>query len=97
MEYKTSDFWERVNKELRRQGKTQIELCESQGLSASGLRSRISHNATPNIIDAQKIADFLQCSLQWLVSGQEKGDVQELKDALARIRTECNKLLDKKD
>lgn len=92
-DFEIKDFYTRMNKELKRQGKTQVELCKSCNMSVGSLRTRISQNNAPNIFDAYKIADFLNVSLEYLVSGHETQaqsvELEKAKTALHEIMLIC--------
>lgn len=72
------NFWINVNKELKKQNKTQVELCKDCGLSLNSIRNRISVNSIPNIIDAHKIARFLNVSLEYLITGEDSGNTGDI-------------------
>ncbi len=91
------EFWVNVNNELKRQNKTQIEMCEYCHFSLSSIRNRISLNSVPNVIDAFKIADFLHVSLEYLITGHETQakniDLEKMQDALNEILQICQKAI----
>ena len=88
--FNIKDFYLRMNNELKRQGKTQVELCENCNMSLGSLRSRISQNNAPNLFDAYKIADFLNVSVEYLITGHE---TQAKSPAIEKMKTALNEIM----
>lgn len=86
-------FYENVNAELKRQRKTQVEMCENIGIPLASFRVKISNHNVINIFDGLKIARFLGVSVGYLVDGvdcaPDSGEIEKLKDKIKRIETIC--------
>ena len=65
-------FYERVKALCKEKGISQIELCESCEINLQSHRGRISKNVAPDVFDACKIAAFLNTTVEYLVTGEEK-------------------------
>lgn len=92
----TTIFWERVNSELKKQKKTQREMCQTCNISVGSLRTRISVGNAPNLFFAYKIANYLNVTLEYLITGKTDDntnfpdpEITLLKDKLNRIESIC--------
>ena len=88
------NFWNRVTTELKRQKKTQIELCNFCNFSLNSFRVKISQQNAPSVFAAYQIAQFLNTTVEYLVSGEYSTDsnnleLLSLKDKINRIETIC--------
>ena len=77
MEIIINEFWNRVKELIKEQNKTQIELCEFCGLNLHAFRNKIALNTNPNVIDAYKIAAYLNTTVEFLVTGNESSEYRE--------------------
>ena len=75
-------FYERVKALCKEKGISQIELCESCEINLQSHRGRISKNVAPDVFDACKIAAFLNTTVEYLVTGEEKDIYKEKYDNL---------------
>lgn len=87
------DFWLRVKAKLDYQGLTQRELSARIGESYNTLQSWINRNRLPNAEQAVRVADVLNTSVEFLVTGrrsQNKSDhsptVKLLEEAIENLR-----------
>lgn len=64
------DFWLRVKDKLDYQDSTQRELAEKIGESYNTLQSWINRDRLPNAEQAVKVADALNTSVEFLVTGK---------------------------
>ena len=67
--YLMLDFWLRVKEKLDYMDFTQRELAQKIGESYNTLQSWINRNRLPNAEQAVKIADALNTSVEFLVTG----------------------------
>ena len=75
-------FYERVKAKCKEKGISQIELCESCRINLQSHRGRISKNVAPDVFDACKIAERLETSVEFLVTGEEKNIYKKKYDTL---------------
>ncbi|MBQ0051247.1 MAG: helix-turn-helix transcriptional regulator, partial [Treponema sp.] len=72
---------------------TQEKLCNDTGISVNTLRGSISKEVLPRVDLAKQIADYLEVSLDFLITGVEsdvyRNKYEELK---AAIRNDLEKL-----
>ncbi len=88
MEIIINEFWNRVKELIKEQNKTQIELCEFCGLNLHAFRNKIALNTNPNVIDAYKIAAYLNTTVEFLVTGKETDVYKEnFRNLLEDLRT----------
>ena len=64
------DFWLRVREKLDYQGNTQRDLAELIDESYNTLQSWINRNRLPNAEQAVRIANVLNTSVEFLVTGK---------------------------
>lgn len=67
-----ADFWIRFKDLCKSKKVTQVELCEKTGIDKGKLQGQITRNIAPSVFDAQKIADYLNISVEYLTTGTEK-------------------------
>ena len=89
------DFWLRVKDKLDYQYSTQKDLAEKIGESYNTLQSWINRDRLPNAEQSVKIADALNTSVEFLVTGknnQKKSDhsktIKLLQDAIENLQNE---------
>ncbi|MEZ3453931.1 MAG: helix-turn-helix transcriptional regulator [Oscillospiraceae bacterium] len=58
---------------LKQKGKKQKELAEYTGISTSAISAWNKNNTNPAAENLSTIADFLEVSLEYLITGKEKG------------------------
>ncbi|MCR4941023.1 MAG: helix-turn-helix domain-containing protein [Treponemataceae bacterium] len=86
-------FWKRVKDKLDYHDLTQKELAEKIHESYNTLQSWINRNRLPNAEQAVKIADALETSVEFLVTGTIKNKpsnnaktIKLLEDAIQNLR-----------
>lgn len=84
-------FWENVNTQIKQQKTTQEWLCKKCNLNIGTMRNRISCNRLPDVIEAFLIAQALNTSVEYLVTGKEP-EQTDLK--LQAFKAELQKLID---
>jgi len=89
------DFWLRVKDKLDYQDSTQRELAEKINESYNTLQSWINRDRLPNAEQAVRIADSLNTSVEFLVTGKidsKKSDhsktLRLLEEAIENLRRE---------
>lgn len=75
-------FYERIKAKCKEKGISQIELCQSCGINLHSHKNRIVKNVAPDVFDAQKIAEYLETSVEYLATGEEKNVYKEKYDNL---------------
>lgn len=84
-----SDFWIRTNALIKQQNKTQRGLSIECGFSDRKIENQSSNDRIPDAIEAVKIAQALNTTVEYLVTGQEENkaakELAELKAKLADL------------
>ena len=65
-------FWDNVVEELEYLGMTQKSLAEKAGFDASNVAREIRYKSSPSADTAVKIANVLNVSVEYLVTGEKK-------------------------
>ena len=82
-------FLEHLKDELSYQDITQKELAEKTGISVNTIRGWFSKDLVPDVFNAVKIAQALNLSVEYLVTGQNDNkaakELAELKLKLADL------------
>ncbi len=86
------DFMNNVLSELQKQNLTQIEFCESIGISINTFRGWVSKKVQPPVDAAYKIAQKLNTTVDQLVSGMP---VHPAEKKLAEIKMDLESLVEK--
>jgi len=66
------DFWERVEEELKFQGKTKKELAILTGIKEQTLHKAFERNSSPSAETALQISEVLNVPIEKLVTGSER-------------------------
>ena len=74
----TKDFWNRVKILIKQNNTTQEGLAKSINIPFHTLQGQIVKNRLPNIIDGYNIATVLNTTVEFLITGEEKGIPQEI-------------------
>ena len=89
------DFWSRVKEKLDYQDTTQRDLAEKIGESYNTLQSWINRNRLPNAEQAVRIAEALNSSVEFLVTGKvtfkktnHDKTIKLLTEAIEQLKTE---------
>ena len=85
-------FWQRVKNEIKIQNTTQEWLSAEIGVSLGTFRNWIYHDRIPNAVYAEKIANALESSVRFFVTGKNQiispiknPDYKELCDVLSEL------------
>lgn len=79
-------FWTRVNKLIKDNKKTQKTLSVECGFSARRIESLSANNRSPDVKEAVKIAQALNTTVEYLVTGEVSANIpKDLKEALNKI------------
>ena len=65
-------FLEHLKDELAYQGMTQKQLADKTGISVNTIRGWFSKDLSPDVFSAVKIANALNVSAEYLLTGKEK-------------------------
>ncbi|MBQ8013251.1 MAG: helix-turn-helix domain-containing protein [Treponema sp.] len=65
-------FWQNVENELIYKNISRKELAEKASFAVSGISLGLAHNSIPNADVAVRIAEVLDVSTEYLVTGKEK-------------------------
>lgn len=83
-----TEFWKRTNELIKLQSKTQRGLAIECGFTERRIETLSSNNRSPDVIEAVKIAEALNTSVEFLVSGNTptfpKDESKEKAAALAQ-------------
>lgn len=85
------DFMNNVLNELQRQNMTQIELCNSIGISVNTFRGWVSKSIQPPVDIAYKISKTLNITLDQLISGRPEHPAEK---KLCEVKEQLTKILD---
>ena len=85
------DFMNNVLNELQRQNMTQIELCDSIGISVNTFRGWVSKKVQPPVDIAYKISKALNITLEQLISGKPEHPAEK---KLNEVKEQLTKILD---
>ena len=84
-----TDFWKRTNSLIKLSNKTQRSLALECGFTERRIETLSSNNRSPDIIEAVKIAQALNTTVEFLVTGQDANkaakELTELKAKLADL------------
>ena len=82
-------FWQNVKTQIKAQNTTQEWLCKECGFILSSFRNRISLKRYPTVIEAYKIAQALNTTVEYLVTGEDtspyKQELDKLKAAIIPV------------
>ena len=82
-------FWNRVKQLIKSNNTTQRGLSETIGLSARTLESKIGRKSAPDVFEAYKIAQALNTTVEYLVTGEDtspyKQELDKLKAAIIPV------------
>ena len=81
-EEEISVVYERIKNLCKEKGVTQIEMCNACGMNIQSHRGRITRNIAPDVFDTVKIAQFLNVSVEYLITGEEKDIYKKKYDTL---------------
>lgn len=74
------DFWKRVNDLLKSKGFTQDSFSELCGFTRNRINNWTSKKTLPNVLEAYIISQKLDVSIDFLVTGNDGGQVDKAKD-----------------
>ena len=84
-----TDFWKRTNSLIKLQNKTQRGLALECGFTERRIEALSSNSRSPDVIEAVKIAQALNTTVEYLVTGKDDNtaakELTELKAKLADL------------
>ena len=83
-------FWKNVTILLKNKKISQEKMCEDLGMSIYTLRSSISKQVLPRVDVAKMIADYLDTSVDFLLTGKESN---EYKERLENLKTRIENII----
>lgn len=90
-----TNFWANTNTLIKQQNKTQRGLAIECGFSERRIESLSSNNRSPDVLEAVIIANALNTTVEFLVTGIESTTPDPSKTQLQELKTELLKLLEK--
>lgn len=84
----SKDYWQRVKDLLKQNEKTQIQLCSDVGICLPTMKSWQSNDRYPGSEESVKIAQYLNTTVEYLVTGKEpavKDNSAELINAIQEV------------
>lgn len=86
-------FWRNVENELQYKNMTRKELAERANFAVSGMSLGIARDSVPNADVAVRIAEVLDVSVEYLVTGKEHGiSAKQNADIIRRMTNDLQKL-----
>lgn len=79
------NFWNRVKALLKQNKLTQENLAEKAGLNFNNLKQQIFYNRIPDAVQSVAIAQVLETSVEYLVTGKNPGDAYKIPDDLLSV------------
>ena len=83
------NFWNRVKQLIKSNNTTQRGLSETIGLGARALEIKIGRKSAPDVFEAYKIAQALNTTVEYLVTGEDtspyKQELDKLKAAIIPV------------
>lgn len=64
--------YDRIKNLCKTKGVTQIDMCNACNMNIYSHKGRITRNIAPDVFDTLKIAQFLNVSVEYLITGEEK-------------------------
>lgn len=86
-----TQFWVHVNLLIKTQNKTQAGLSADCGFSSRRIQNLSGAGRMPDVIEAYKIAQALNTTVEYLVTGKETNpDTQKLNNLLTQLQELIN-------
>lgn len=87
--FNMSDFYNRIDEQLKVKKISQKDMCNGIGISAQAFTNWKSRESIPSADVALKIAQYLNTTVEYLLTGSESNILAEenatLKETLAKI------------
>lgn len=93
MSVDSKQYWSRIKLLLKEQNKTQDSLCLYCGIVPQTFKNRMSVCGSSSVFEAQKIAEYLNTTVEYLVTGTVPdllNENQELKNKINSIKEIVN-------
>lgn len=90
-------FWDRVKYLCKVNYISQKDFSLKIGLGAKAIQNQINHKVHPNLKQLIDMADYFECSLDYLITGKEYTLKSDLKDKEAKLAENLKKHIDIKN
>ena len=90
-------FWDRVKYLCKVNYISQKDFSLKIGLGAKAIQNQINHKVHPNLKQLIDMADYFECSLDYLITGKEYAPKSDLKDKEAKLAENLKKHIDTKN
>ena len=92
-EVNAKDFYERIKTICKNKNLSQIDMCEKTGINLQSHKNRIVRNIYPDAFDTLKIAQYLNTSVEYLLTGTESNEFKnKYDDLVSEIKGLADKL-----
>ncbi len=84
-----SDFWKRLEEKQRGRGKKKSlrAICENTGIPYQTVVNQKCDNRFPTVSVIVALAEELDCSIDWLLTGSERQFSEELNNVKEKVRS----------
>ena len=96
-EFSIEDFWERVKKLCKFMSVSQKDFALGMGLKSHTIQNQINHNIHPRLDQLIKMAEYLNISLDYLITGKETSADRDSMDMANQLTENIKKRIDTKD
>ena len=80
--------YDRIKNLCKTKGVTQIDMCNACNMNIYSHKGRITRNIAPDVFDTLKIAQFLNTTVEYLVTGE---DTNPLADENSMLKNKIQK------
>ncbi len=95
--FNIDDFWDRVKYLCKLNEISQKDFSLKIGLGVKAIQNQIFHKANPNLKQLIDMADYFECSLDYLITGEEYMPKSDTKDKEAKLAENIRKKIDIKN
>lgn len=92
-----SKFWDRVKYLCKVNYISQKDFSLKIGLGAKAIQNQINHKVHPNLKQLIDMANYFECSIDYLITGNEYAPKSDLKDKEAKLVENLKKHIDTKN
>ena len=95
--FNINDFWNRVKYLCKLNYITIQDFSMKIGLGPKAVQNQRTHNVNPNLKQLIDMADYFECSLDYLITGVEYTPKSDTKDKQAKLAENLKKHIDIKN